>query len=123
MNASKVFPGAARLPPPKGHPGFTVADGKRIPHGGFVKTHVRTAEGKDKIINWKHADVAVQILSTHELARNGHKLEYDEDEGTITNKTTGEVTKFVQRNGVYFLQLFVKRDLVGNSIMDLGRQG
>ena len=36
--------------------------------------------GKDKTINWKHADVAMPILSTHELARNGHKLEYDEDE-------------------------------------------
>ena len=65
------------------------------------------------------------ILSTHELARNNHKLEYDEDKGLIRNKTTGETTSFVQRAGVYFIQLFVPKQTTIAQIdkSPFGRQG
>ena len=51
------------------------------------------------------------ILSTHELARNKNTLEYDEDEGWIKSKVTGQKTHFIQREGVYFLQLMVPREV------------
>ena len=69
-------------------------------------------EGEDRTIRWKNAKVAMPILSTHELARNGSKLEYDEDEGEIRNKETGATPKFYQAAGVYFVPLLVKKELL-----------
>ena len=71
----------------------------------------------------ENAKVAMPILSTHELARHGAKLEYDEDEGVIRNKQTGRTTQFYQHAGVYFVPLLVKRSVTGNSEQGFGRQG
>ena len=71
----------------------------------------------------ENADVEMPILSTHELARHKNKLEYDEHEGIIRNKETGETTKFVQRAGVYFVKLFFKKDIVADQASDFGRPG
>ena len=95
-----MFPKSKVFPPPKGHKGFEVASGQRISHDGFVYTDVKTAEGEDRTIRWKNAKVAMPILSTHEIARNGSRLEYDEDFGFIHNKKSGTSTKFWQINGV-----------------------
>ena len=63
------------------------------------------------------------ILSTHELAKNGAKLEYDEHEGVIRNNSTGTTTRFYQEAGVYAVPLLVKRNIPGNSGQGFGRQG
>ena len=63
------------------------------------------------------------ILSTHELARNGHRIVYDEHEGYIINKQTGEITNFVQANGVQFLQLLVPSATGAKDSRDFGRPG
>ena len=63
------------------------------------------------------------ILSTHELAVNKNKLEYDLDEGWIHHKPTGRRTHFVQRLGVYFVQLFFKKNLTGGLEMDFQGPG
>ena len=106
-----MFPGAKVHPPPKDHQGFEVADGKRLRHEGYVYTDVRTVEGKSGTVRWKNGKVAMPILSTHEIARNKCRLEYDENDGVIRNKDTGDTTKFVQAAGVYFVQLLVPRDI------------
>ena len=67
--------------------------------------------------------MAMPILSTHELARHGHRIVYDENEGYIINKTTGDVTKFIQQHGVYFLQLFVPKNTGAVPEKDFRRQG
>ena len=71
----------------------------------------------------ENACVAMPILSTHELARNGHKIVYDEDEGYIIHKQTGDVTKFIQHSGVYFLQLFVPKNTGADNSKGFQRQG
>ena len=100
VNAKQIFPNAPVEPPPKGHQGFKVANGGRIEHKGFVTTTVKMQEGDERVVKWKNTDVDFPILSTHELARNGHKLDYDEDEGHIINKTTGHTNKFMHAKGV-----------------------
>ena len=81
-------------------------------------------EGEDRTIRWKHAKVAMPILSTHELARSGSNLEYDEDEGEIRNKETGATTKFYQAAGVYVVPLLVKKDILpADKPQGLGRPG
>ena len=72
---------------------------------------------------WKNANVEMPILSTHELARHKNKLEYDEHEGVIRHKETGEETQFIQRAGVYFVKLFFPKDSVGDTSSDFGRPG
>ena len=108
-------------PPSPGHRGWAGANGSRIPHLGVVKTHVRTREGEDKIVHYKNAKVDLPILSTHQLARNGHRLEYDEDDGVIRNKSTGRTTGFMACAGVYMLPLLVKKDIALKQ--GFGRQG
>ena len=66
----------------------------------------------------EHANVAMPILSTHELARNNHRLEYDEHEGLIRHKPTGRTNKIIQRAGVYFIQLFVPKHVVLDGSLD-----
>ena len=65
------------------------------------------------------------ILSTHELSRNHHRIEYEEDGGIIRNKATGEETPFIQRAGVYFVKLFFPKELVSehNKASDFARPG
>ena len=62
-------------------------------------------------------------LSTHELARHGHTLEYDEDDGVIRNKATGNTTGFIVAAGVYLVPLLVHKDTVGDSSLGFVRQG
>ena len=111
VDAPKVFPGASVEPPPKGHKGFAGAGGERIEHKGTIETAVTTMEGTTGSIKWKNASVAMPILSTQELARNGNVLVYDEDHGFIINKRTGKITKFIAAAGVYFVQLMVNKDV------------
>ena len=111
VDAEKFFPGAKVTPPPPGHKGWAGAEGSRIPHKGFVTTEVKTREQQHRTINWKNGNVDLPILSTHELARNGNRLEYDEDDGVIRNKKTNETTGFMSSAGVYWLPLLVKKDL------------
>ena len=70
-----------------------------------------------------NASVAMPILSTHELAKNGHRLEYDEDYGYIVNKQTGEKTRFIQRDGVYFLPLLMPKSTGATEDVGFARQG
>jgi hypothetical protein len=124
VDAKKFFPNSSIIPPPRDHKGFTVADGSRIPHGGFVHTNVTTHEGENKTIRWKNAKVALPILSTHELARNGSKLEYGEDDGAIINTEANKITKFYHTAGVYVVPLLVKKELLPNgATADFGRPG
>ena len=123
VDAKQIFPGAKIQPPPQGHKGFDVANGQRLRHQGFINTNVKTVEGEDKSITWKHGDVALPILSTHELARNHNRLEYDEDEGWIRNKVTGKTTRFIQAGGVQFAQLLVPKHIAKNPFQPFTRQG
>ena len=122
VNAKTFFPNSSIIPPPRDHTGFTVADGSRIPHCGFVQTHVTTHDGENKTIRWNVANAALPIISTHELARNGTNLDYDEHDGPIINKETKHITNFDQTAGVYVVHLLVKHDLLpSDANADVGR--
>ena len=110
-------------PPPKNQPGFHGADSSRIPHLGTIDTDIQTVEGQSGTLRWKNAKVAMPILSTNELARNGHKLEYEEDHGYIINKKTGHRTNFIAAAGVYFVQLLVRNDVAAKIEPPFGRPG
>ena len=124
VDATKLFPKSKVHPPPPGHKGFTVANGVRIPHRGFVHTEIQTVEGEKYVVRWKNAAVSMPILSTHAMARNTKRLEYDEDEGIIRDKLTGKTTKFYQAGSVYFVPLLIKKSLLPEKMsQDFGRPG
>ena len=87
-------------------------------------TPARTAEGMPTEIKWKNADVAMPILSTHEIAANEKSLEYFKDGGVIRHALTREeITKFIQANGVYFVKLFIPKRITGSQPAGSGGGG
>ena len=59
----------------------------------------------------ENADVAMPILSTHEIAKGNRSLEYFERDGKIHHLDSGEITKFVEGGGVYFMRIWVPKRL------------
>ena len=77
-----------------------------MPHGGFVTTEVKFEKGNQRTIRWNNADVDMPILSTKELNRENGRLIFDEDEGWILNRTTGDSNHFISAAGVYFCKMY-----------------
>ena len=75
VDAAKFFPKAKVHKPRQDSRGFTVASGAKIPDLGTVETPVKTVEGVKSKVVWKNANVAMPILSTHEIAANKNSLE------------------------------------------------
>ena len=65
------------------------------------------------------------ILSTKDLNREHGRLTFDEDEGWILNKTTGDSNQFISAAGVYACKMYLPRIHVGDTTpsMDVGRPG
>ena len=103
-NASKFFPGAKIVKPAPGAPGFKAANDSVIEDKGTFETPIRTDEGLDFHVKWKNADVAMPILSTHEIAKGNRSLEYFEHDGNIHHLESVDVTKFVEGGGVYCMK-------------------
>ena len=114
VDAAKFFPKAKVNRPKPGSRGFTVASGAKIEDLGTVETPCKTAEGISTSITWRNANVAMPILSTHEIAAKRNSLQYEEDGGTITNLDTRQETKFIQQNGVYFVKLLIPKSITGD---------
>ena len=95
IDADKYLPNAKKQKPPPGHKGFKAANGEIIPHGGFVSTDVRFKEGNGRTLEWNNAKVEMPILSTKKLNKDGGRTVYDEDEGWILNKLTGDSNHFI----------------------------
>ena len=64
-------------------------------------------------------------LSTHEPAKNGSTLAYDETEGHAINKETGHRNRFIAAAGTYFMQLVLPKNVFAAdlNIKDFGRPG
>ena len=49
------------------------------------------------------------MIAVSKLAASGHKVEFNGDTGSIVNKANGHVTPIIRKNGVYVLQIWIKR--------------
>ena len=125
INADKLLPKAQEQPPPKGHKGVKVGNGVTVRHGGFATTDVKVEEGNHREIRWHNAEVVMHSLSTKELNRENGRLIYDENEGWIMNKLTGDSNHFISAAGVYFCKLYLPKKLFGSDIPSavFGRPG
>ena len=60
-------------------------------------------------IKFQVTHVDKPLIAVSKLTAAGHKVEFDGDTGSIVNKANGNVTTFIRKNGVYVLQIWVKR--------------
>ena len=56
--------------------------------------------------------VGMPIVSLHKVAREQHRIILEDDHGTIIHKPSGEQDPLLVRNGVYFMKMIVKHNLL-----------
>ena len=88
-----------------------MANGGTVPNVGDAAVTARTAEGQELTIQFKHADVEMQTLSTKRLANGGKHLWYHEHGGSIIDPEHCSKFDFIESNGVYVIKLFVPKSL------------
>lgn len=76
VDAEKVFPGAASIPPKKGASGYKPANGGTVSNLGSAEMPCVTTEAQSKHDHWIHANVAMPILSTKLLTHSNGELRY-----------------------------------------------
>ena len=79
-----------------------------------------TDEGHKCAITFKNCDVAMPIISVLELAKKSHRIILEEDGGHIEHLATGQITRIIERDGVYFLKMIIDDP---NFDPDFTRQG
>ena len=117
VDVHQVLPGAKITQPAKGAPAFKTANGGTVPNLGSTVVPFVTQEGQHKQVHWTHADVAMPIRSTHELARNDGELRYREDSGKIVNLLSNEETAFISAGWVYFLKMMVPKKFTTKTVL------
>ena len=92
-------------PGPRG--GFGTATGEVTQNVGERRVRVET-ESKSKCnLAFQCANVDTPVLSTRKLCQSGHEVTYRANGGVIRDLKTGQVTRVVQRGGVYYVRLKV----------------
>ena len=80
-----------------------------------------TDEGNECSITFKNCDVAFPIISVLELAKKNHRIVMEELGGYIEHRSTGQITKIIERDGVYSLKMIIPDDALKNK--GFARQG
>lgn len=95
-------------------PRLTTASGADPPSDGQMTIQSTTGEGHAMTTVFQDADVEMHILSgalLSNIGRSGSDISFHQNGGAITNKHSGQVSKFVKRQGVYFIQLKVSKSV------------
>ena len=88
---------------------YLTAGGGEIPNRGEGEIHYKTVIGEHKVTVFQNASVGMPILSTNCVAHEGNDITYRKTDGYLTNTTTGKQTPFIEREGVYFMQMQVPK--------------
>ena len=60
-------------------------------------------------------DVNKGLLSVSRVIHNGSRVVFDSDGSYIEDKTNGEVINLVERNGMFMMKLWAKKDFKGRA--------
>ena len=102
----------------------STADGSDLDgDGGTQDVKFRTDEGNLCAIEFDQLNVSMPIISVQILTRKGNEVVFLKDRGYIRNLATGQVTNFIQREGVYFLKMMKCRTNDRHETSDFIRQG
>ena len=89
---------------------YEVANGIRIPNLGEKKFVGITDEGVSRKMVAQVCDVNKGLLSVSRVIHNGSRVVFDSDGSYIEDKTNGEVINLTERNGMFMLKMWTKRD-------------
>ena len=88
---------------------YEVADGTQIPNEGGKKFVALTEDGVEKKLVLQVCAVNQGLISASKLAAAGNRVLLGENESYVENKTSGHRTWLIHRNGMYIMQLWVRR--------------
>jgi hypothetical protein len=94
---------------------YICADGGRISNVGEKAVRSVTDNGVPLNVTFQVTAVDRPLLAVSKLTEAGHQVWFGKDLGTITHGRTGKVTSFKKRNGVYVLDMWVRRATSGGS--------
>lgn len=109
VDAPTTFPGATVDAPAPGATGFKCANNEVVADKGSATVPFKTAEGLKHMCKWRNAKLAMPIISTGQLARNGKHLLNNEDDGYMLHANSQHTSRFVGAHGVYVLQMRVPK--------------
>ena len=69
-----------------------------------------TDEGVNRKMVAQVCDVNKGLLSVSRVLKGGSKVIFDSDGSYIEDKTTGEVINLFERNGMFMLKMWTKKD-------------
>ena len=98
--------------------GYKAANGSSLPNSGQKKVLFKTSAGAQKGVTWQMTRVTRPLLSVGKLRQNGYAIHFDENPRMV-NKRTSEITPLREINGLFVLDMFFNRSVVG----DFPRQG
>ena len=96
------------------------ANGEIMETEGEQRVDFSTDEGSLCSITFQNCDVSMPIISVLELAKKKHRIVLEEDGGYVEHTITGQTTRIIERDGVYFLKMIIN-PLVPDTTF--GRQG
>ena len=107
--AAKHFPAYEVEPSPGSiaKRNFMLADDRTIPNLGQMEVAMYTSEGQPVMMTTQVADVGEPIWSVRQLVQSGNTIVFRKKGGYISNKDTGLKTYFKERDGVYYIRMYV----------------
>ena len=93
----------------------TTAGGHELKHKGRCKVNT-VISGIDVPIAFSNMKVDVPILSVRRMVKLGNDVVFTESGGTITNRVTGQILKFVEADGTYWIKLKVGPPIDGDGV-------
>ena len=89
---------------------YEVADGDRIPNLGEKKFLGINEDGVERNITAQVCDVNKSLLSVKKVVDAGNRIVFDETGSYIEEKATGNKMWLREENGMYMLNMWVKKN-------------
>ena len=88
---------------------YMSASGERIPNLGQQNIDFITDEGRPLRGQYQVAEVNRALLSVGKICDNNKRVIFGKNGGAILCLKTGRTTSFLRQNGVYLLNMWVKK--------------
>ena len=89
---------------------YEVADGSHIEHLGEKTFKAFSDIGTEHHMTAQVTEVNKALLSVSKLAGKGCRVVFDEGNSFIENKTSGDWIPLEERNGMYFIKMWIAKD-------------
>ena len=92
---------------------------------GEIDVPFKSLNGHDRNMVFKNAKVSMPSVGARRWNKDTkHRAVLDEDWGLLHHKPTGQEDPLLCSNGTYFMNMYVRKRLLGNNLSpDVGRLG